>query len=297
MGTNPDMVELEKKPKVFISYSRKDIHFARRLAGDLENAGFDVWWDISDLKGGDDWVRFIPAAIEASQYFVVLLSQNSIQSEWVEKEYSYAIRHRKKIVPAMIKFCDVPFSLHTINYVDFINVDYATGVNNLLVALGGTQRPDIRLSQTERILKKLPKPVARYSTMIVGAMIIFLAFAAYSIFKTDPPVTPTVPASDTSTWTAIPPTDTDTPTPTQTFSPTVSFTPTVTRTKSPPPVNFVLPTVCVQPEIDVHSVNVRTGPGQDSHEVQFMCSADDRSGKVSLDRWSERGEYLVHDRL
>jgi hypothetical protein len=48
--------------KVFISYSRKDIDFARKLASDLEKAGYDVWWDITDLRGGDDWVRTIPAA-------------------------------------------------------------------------------------------------------------------------------------------------------------------------------------------------------------------------------------------
>ncbi len=59
---------------IFISYSRKDINFARKLAEDLEKAGYDVWWDISDLRGGDDWVRLIPDAIEASGFFIVVLS-------------------------------------------------------------------------------------------------------------------------------------------------------------------------------------------------------------------------------
>jgi hypothetical protein len=253
--------------QVFISYSRKDIAFARRLAGDLEKAGFDVWWDISDLKGGDDWVRFIPAAIEASQYFVVLLSPNSIQSEWVEKEYSYAIRLRRKIIPAMIKPCDVPFSLHTINYVDFINEDYATAVNKLLVALGGAPQPDIPTTRTEKLLKKLPKPVARYSSIIIGALIILLAFWIYTLFNpSTPPITPPPTESPTATLTFTPrpiDPDTATPTPTQTFTPTISATPTITRTKTPVPVNFVLPTVCVQPVFDVYSVNVRTGPGTD----------------------------------
>ncbi|MBN1452416.1 MAG: TIR domain-containing protein [Anaerolineales bacterium] len=253
--------------QVFISYSRKDIAFARRLAGDLEQAGFDVWWDISDLKGGDDWVRFIPAAIGSSQYFVVLLSPNSVQSEWVEKEYSYAIRLRKKIIPAMIKPCEVPFSLHTINYVDFVNVDYATGANNLLAALGGAPRLDIRMSRTEKLLKKLPPPVARYSALLIGMVIILLAFWLYSVFNpSTPPLTPAPTESPTATLTITPrpiDPDTATPTPTQTFTSTISLTPTLTRTKTPVPVNFVLPTVCVQPVFDVYSVNVRTGPGTD----------------------------------
>ncbi len=71
--------------RIFISYSRKDINFVRRLAGDLEKAGYDVWWDLTDLRGGDDWVRVIPEAIKNSDKIIVVLSPNSTISEWVEK--------------------------------------------------------------------------------------------------------------------------------------------------------------------------------------------------------------------
>ena len=54
--------------RIFISYSRKDMDFVRKLAVDLETAGYDVWWDITDLYGGDDWIRVnvrgrIPASV------------------------------------------------------------------------------------------------------------------------------------------------------------------------------------------------------------------------------------------
>ena len=71
--------------KIFISYSRKDIDFARKFSGDLEKAGYDVWWDLTDLRGGDDWVRVIPDAIEKSDFFIIVLSPNYIESEWVRK--------------------------------------------------------------------------------------------------------------------------------------------------------------------------------------------------------------------
>lgn len=110
-------------PKVFISYSRKDMDFARKLADDLEKAGFDVWWDISDLKGGDDWVRTIPSAIEASQYFIILLSPDSVASQWVEREYLHALNLRLKVIPLLIRPCSVPFALANINYIDFTGPD------------------------------------------------------------------------------------------------------------------------------------------------------------------------------
>jgi len=270
MQTNSDMVTQETKQKVFISYSRKDIKFARRLAADLESAGFDVWWDISDLQGGDDWVRFIPAAIEASRSFVVLLSPDSVQSEWVSKEYSYALRLRKKIVPAMVRQCDVPFALNTINYVDFINAEYASAVNKLLVALGGTPLPEMPVTGLKKVYKKLPPVVTRNPFFSIVTISVLFAILLFLILN---PLTPVTPLPNTPTATATltstprpadPDTDTPTPSPTQTFTPTLSATPSITPTKTPAPVNFVLPTVCVQPtEYDVFSIYVRTGPGTD----------------------------------
>jgi len=255
-------------PQVFISYSRKDIKFARRLAGDLEKAGFDVWWDISDLKGGDDWVRIIPAAIEASQHFVVLLTPDSIQSEWVAKEYTYAIVKRKKIVPAMIKTCPVPFALNTLNYVNFITDDYETGFSNLLVALGGTPQPPAPASGLKKFYGNLPPLITRNPYLSIGLLLVLFAILFFAILNPFSPITP--PPDDptatvTSTLPIAPDPDTATPTstPSQTATATISPTPTITRTRTPIPVNFVLPTVCVQPVYDVFSVNVRTGPGTD----------------------------------
>src|SRR5512134_1254202 len=125
-----------RMPQIFISYSRKDIAFTRRLAGDLETAGYNVWWDLTDLRGGDDWPRVIPAAIEASQYVIVVMSPNSAISDWVEKEYTQALSLRKKIIPIMLERSSIPFSLNTINYVDFTSDDYVASFNNLLTALG-----------------------------------------------------------------------------------------------------------------------------------------------------------------
>ncbi len=245
--------------QVFISYSRKDIKFARRLAGDLENAGFDTWWDISDLKGGDDWVRLIPAAIAASQHFVVLLSPDSIMSAWVAKEYTYALVNHMKIVPAMIRPCAVPFALNTINYINFTTDDYATGLNNLLVALGSSPQAVEPATGWKKHVKKLPPVFRKQPSFSIGAAIVLLVLLLFVVLKSC--LLPTPPPGGTSTHTAT--IQIDTGTHTQTFTPTLSPTPTRTRTKTPFPVNFVLPTVCVQPEFDVHSVNVRTGPGTD----------------------------------
>ena len=265
MSADSEKTGSEPQQKVFISYSRKDIKFARRLAGDLESAGFDVWWDISDLKGGDDWVRVIPTAIAASQFFIVLLSPDSILSEWVSKEYTYALVNRMKIVPAMIRPCNVPFALNTINYVNFTTDEYETGFNNLLKALGSSPLPVLPATGWKKLYNKLPTVFTRNPIFSIGTLIVILALLIFGIPKLFTPVTPPPDdptATPTSTFTALPTdTETATPSPTLTLTPSVTPTATITRTKTPIPVNFVLPTVCVQPaEFEVHSVNVRTGP-------------------------------------
>src|ERR1044071_3486077 len=145
--------------QIFISYSRKDISFVRKLAGDLEKAGYSVWWDVSGLRGGDDWVRVIPEAIKASDTFIVVLSPNSAVSQWVEKEYTQALYLRKKIIPIMLEESDVPFGLNNLNYVDFTSEDYAANLNQLLNALGYSGDPVVQAATISRKLAKLFFPL------------------------------------------------------------------------------------------------------------------------------------------
>ena len=223
--------------KIFISYSRKDTDFVRKLADDLETAGYDVWWDITDLEGGDDWVRKIPDAIASSQYFVVVLTPNSIESEWVRKEYTQALSLRKKIIPILLTPCNIPFALNTINFVNFAIGEYADNFKKLLSPLGYTGKPPVVTPYKKALLST---PAFKYGIPSVVGLFLLLAF----IFirgntPTDEPptVTPT-PTTATPTFTpttttpTFTPTFTDTATNTDTATPT-PITPTATWTISP----------------------------------------------------------------
>ena len=254
--------------QLFISYSRKDIAFVRRLAGDLENAGYMVWWDITDLRGGDDWVRVIPEAIEASDTFIVVLSPNSTVSEWVRKEYTQALSLRKKIIPIMLERTAVPFALNTINYIDFSSEEeYAASLNALLRDLGYTGEPVVPVPPSRFTLRRLAVP-------ILVSLVILLILAA--VFTFNPPVpstpTPTPTLLPSTTPSALPtatatvmdtltpspteePTATVTPTITETLTPQVTVTPSVTRTPT-----FERLQICVS-SLYANTINVRSGPG------------------------------------
>ncbi len=246
---------------IFISYSRRDIAFVRKLAGDLEKAGYDVWWDLSDLRGGDDWVSVIPSAIETCQFFLVVLSPHAIESEWVRKEYTQALSTRKRIVPVMLSQSRVPFALNTINYVDFSSGEYADNLKSLLSALGYTGEMPVTPAH--------PIPFGKYAIPMILGILIFVALGSRLLFSPSavpsvtPSVVPTTPVVISASNTAKPtPTESPTPSATITITPTLTLTSTAKppSTPSATKIPFITLTYCVN-SLYANSINVRSGPG------------------------------------
>lgn len=117
--------------QIFVSYSRKDLGFVKRLVESLESYDLRVWWDLSRIKGGDKWTRTIQRALAESKYFVVVLSSNSIESEWVEREYLYAMDLGIKIIPILLETLEIPMSLSNIQYLDFRRGRYSNNLYKL----------------------------------------------------------------------------------------------------------------------------------------------------------------------
>jgi hypothetical protein len=74
----------------FISYSSKDGEFARSLHDDLQNNSVRCWFAPEDLKVGDKFRGRIDDAIRIHDKLLIVLSENSIRSSWVEKEIETA---------------------------------------------------------------------------------------------------------------------------------------------------------------------------------------------------------------
>ena len=77
----------------FISYSTKNQDFAERLHARMRQAGLRVWFAPEDMKGGDYFSEQIDRAIQLHDRLLLVLSEDSIQSKWVERE----IRKTRKV--------------------------------------------------------------------------------------------------------------------------------------------------------------------------------------------------------
>jgi hypothetical protein len=72
-------------PTVFLSYAREDRASAATIAGALQAAGLEVWWD-ERLRGGDEFSTEIEAKLRSAHCVVVLWTPTSVTSMWVRAE-------------------------------------------------------------------------------------------------------------------------------------------------------------------------------------------------------------------
>ena len=103
---------------IFLSYSSNDRPFALGFAKELQDLGVNVWIDQLGIKLGENWDNAIEEALEKSNTFLLLISPTSIASQNVQDEVSIAINSEKKLVPILIKKCDLPMRWQRRQYAD-----------------------------------------------------------------------------------------------------------------------------------------------------------------------------------
>ena len=80
----------------FISYSSKDEALAQRLHADLQDRGIRCWFAPEDMKIGDRFRVRIDEAIRMYEKLLLLLSEHSVASTWVEKEVETAFEKERE---------------------------------------------------------------------------------------------------------------------------------------------------------------------------------------------------------
>jgi uncharacterized protein YjbI with pentapeptide repeats len=88
----------------FISYSTKDEEFARRLYSRMRDEKLRVWFAPEDIKGGEKLHEQIERAIQLHDRLLIILSEESMRSEWVMTEIRRARKteveqKRRKLFP------------------------------------------------------------------------------------------------------------------------------------------------------------------------------------------------------
>src|SRR6266576_3368012 len=126
MPAAPGDQQLPRPPEVFISYSRKDKDFVRRLDEALKSRGREVWVDWEDIRPTEEWMQAIYAAIEGADTFVFVLTPDSVDSVVCRREIAHAAANNKRMVPIVARDVNadaVPEAQAKLNWIFFRESD------------------------------------------------------------------------------------------------------------------------------------------------------------------------------
>lgn len=88
---------------VFISYSRADKVFVRRLHAGLTKLNRDVWVDWEDIPATADWWQEICTGIDNANTFLFIITPESVRSSICRQEIDYALTQKKRFIPVLYR--------------------------------------------------------------------------------------------------------------------------------------------------------------------------------------------------
>lgn len=125
--------------KVFISYSRKDIEFAKHLTGELQKSDLNFWIDWEGIPPTVDWWKEVEKGIEEADIFIFLISPDSARSKVCGQEIDAAVRNGKRLIPLVVRDIsgdEAPSQLNHLNWIFFRESDnFEAAFEKLMAAI------------------------------------------------------------------------------------------------------------------------------------------------------------------
>ncbi|HRC87738.1 MAG TPA: toll/interleukin-1 receptor domain-containing protein [Thermoanaerobaculia bacterium] len=87
-----------REPLAFISYSHQDADWARAFARSLQDLGLQVWFDEFKVRPGELVGQSVEEALRESEALILVLSEESLQSPWLNFELGLALGTGKRLV-------------------------------------------------------------------------------------------------------------------------------------------------------------------------------------------------------
>ena len=125
----------------FVSYATEDEHsVVRELVACLRSV-VEVWFAPEDVGVGQQWLFAISDALENANFFVVVITKNSMSSPWVRQELSAAFRRSVEsgsplLVPVLAEPCDYPILLGNFQMIDATMLSREQTRERLVAAVG-----------------------------------------------------------------------------------------------------------------------------------------------------------------
>jgi TolB-like protein/predicted Zn-dependent protease len=195
---------------VFISYASEDAEVAQRICDALKSAGIEVWFDQSELRGGDAWDNQIRKQIQECALFIPIISAHSqarlegyFRREWrlaAERTHDMAVE-KAFLVPVVIddtpeRYASVPQGFRDVQWTRLpsgvIPSSFVERVSRLLskdralAASGAASANHANRVNFDQSTRKLPRrrSFALVAVLVVVAAVIAVGYVAGGRFWT-----------------------------------------------------------------------------------------------------------------
>jgi hypothetical protein len=143
---------MNKKYDLFLSHSHQDKDWVRMLAARIEREScqrgtLKVFFDEWDIPPGGNILNHLEIAINASRHLAIVLSPDSVSSEWVLLERSIAkwfdpAGTRRRVIPLLLHPCEIPKSEMFLRYIDFTDpANFERSLKQLIATLKNEPLP------------------------------------------------------------------------------------------------------------------------------------------------------------
>ena len=169
------------KYDIFISHSFKDKDWVIEFDKQLSNSGFSVFIFEKSIKAGESISIKINQVLEECKYVILVMTQDWVDSEWSKIEVFSTLftdpnNNKQKVIPLLLKPCNIPFILKPLRYLDFQDeLKFYENLKliefELIDLLEDKFIKNSHLVQTERILSQSMLPWTIHGGPSVGFII------------------------------------------------------------------------------------------------------------------------------
>lgn len=115
------------EPYIFLSYAHDDTERIYKIAKQLHQDGYRIWYD-EEVKAGEDHKEKISNSIRNASFMLCFVSPSYVNSDYCRRELSYAIDQRVTIIPVKLdkftsEISSVDFNLTGVSWINAFDME------------------------------------------------------------------------------------------------------------------------------------------------------------------------------
>ncbi len=110
---------MQESPQVYISASRDDMRVGSRIRQHLNDSGITLLPDAENIENSEHWLDTTEKAIRDSDLMLVLVSEATLDSQFMEVEYKFARKKGIAIIAVLTEKVQLPSWLTDLQAIDF----------------------------------------------------------------------------------------------------------------------------------------------------------------------------------